>query len=148
MSLITQLTEHMKTAMKSKDMERLGAIRFVLSQVKNAQIDAGRDLQDTEVMAVISKEVKKIQEAVREFAAGGRNDLVQEESRKLAVLTEFLPKQLSDSELEAVVAEVMAKMEDGLTLREMGQIIKLVTEKTAGAASGGRIAALVKRHLS
>ncbi len=144
--LFTQrLTQDMKAAMKAGDKERLGVIRFLLSAIKNAEIDKGAELADEEAQKIVAKQIKQINDAIEQFKAGGRDDLVQAEAAKVEILKEYLPKQLSDQELEAVVDQVLAEMGE---VKNPGQVIGLVMKQVAGRADGARVARLVKQRVS
>ena len=138
-ALKLQLTEDMKNAMRAKDSLKLNAIRFLMSEIKNWEIDHGEQ-DDAGVQQVIAREVKKMKEAMAEFAQAGRTDLVDEEKLKLAVMEAYLPQQLSDDELQKIVSDVAAKTEP----KVFGTVMKAVLAEVQGRADGGRVAALVK----
>lgn len=142
MSLKNQLTEEMKQAMRDRDSVRLNTIRFLRSEIKNTEIDEG-ELDDAGVQKVVAKQIKSIKDAVEDFKKAGRDEIVEEEMAKVAILETFLPKQLSDEELDAVVAEVHAS---GTT--EMGPMIGATKAKVGDKADGKRVADAVKRFLS
>ena len=139
MTLMQQLTEDMKAALKAHDSERLQTVRFIIAEVKNAQIDgAGSD--DASVQKVIASLVKKSNDAVSEFAAAGRDDLATSEKGKIAVMQKYLPAQLSDEKLRAMVQEVIDGAGKGA---KPGQLIGQVMKKVAGQADGARVKQLV-----
>lgn len=142
MDIKSQLTEDMKQAMRDKDTDKLGTIRFLLSEIKNVEIDEGVQ-DDAGVQKIISRQIKQIRDARTEFERAGRTDLVEQEDAKLAVLEAYLPAQLSDNELEALVDEAIAESVD----KNMGKIIGAVMQKAAGQADGGRVAAAVRNKL-
>ncbi len=142
MSLKQQLTDHMKQAMRDRDSLRLNTIRFALSEIKNTEIDQG-ELADADIEKVISKLVKSMKDAVADFKKSQRDDLAEtiaEEEKKIAILAEFLPKQLSDEELKSIVADVAREHQGS----QMGQVIGAVMKKVQGKADGGRVSAMVK----
>lgn len=139
-TLRSQLTEMMKNAMRARDQIRLDTVRFVLSQIKNAEIDLHREMNDEEVITLLKKEVKNRKEAIDQFAQGGRQDLVDEETAKLKVIEEFLPAQMSDEELQKVVQEVV----EANPGKEFGLIMKEVMARVKGQADGSRVSGMVK----
>lgn len=139
-TLRSQLTEMMKNAMRARDQIRLDTVRFVLSQIKNAEIDLHREMNDEEVITLLKKEVKNRKEAIDQFAKGGRQDLVDEETAKLKVIEEFLPAQMSDEELQKVVQEVV----EANPGKEFGLIMKEVMARVKGQADGSRVSGMVK----
>lgn len=143
MSLAKQLIEDMKQAMKDRDKVKLGAIRFLRSQIKNYEIDHGE--QDSAgVEKLIAKEVKQIKESITEYQKAGRDDLVEEEKAKLAVLEAYLPEQLSEEKIKEIVKEVI----DGQENPQMGPVIGQVMAKVGTRADGGSVSALVKEMLA
>lgn len=140
--LKNQLYEDMKTAMKAHDAQKLGVVRFVISQVKNWEIDNGEQ-DDAGIQKIIASEVKKMKDANVEFEKGGRQDLVDEEKAKIVLMEEYLPKQMSDEELAQIVKEVVSSATD----KNFGMIMKSVMAKVQGKADGGRVSAMVKQSL-
>ena len=142
MALKQQLTEDMKQAMRDRDSLKLNTIRFVLSEVKNKEIDDG-ELDDNGVQTVIAKLVKQMKDAILDFSSGNRADLVEEEEKKVVVLQAYLPEQLDDDALRVLITEVKQEMPDA----QMGHIIGAVLKKANGKADGGRVSVLVKEVL-
>ncbi|MEX0895508.1 MAG: GatB/YqeY domain-containing protein [Patescibacteria group bacterium] len=143
MTIQEQLREDMKTAMKARDQVRLDAIRYLMSRIKNVEIDAGL-LDDTAVQQVVSKVIKEARESIVEYEKAGREELAQAEQAKMHVLEEYLPTQLSDVELRALIAESIKAQPD----LAFGQLIGAVNKQVAGRADGSRVAALVKDTLA
>lgn len=143
MTLKQQLTEDMKQAMRDRNMLKLGVIRFLLSEIKNFEIDNGEQ-DDAGVTKVIASQLKKSKDALNDFKNAGREDIVADEEAKILVMESYLPQQMSDSELEAIVTEVLASTEE----KNMGKLIGMVMPKVAGKADGGRVSAMVKAKLS
>ena len=139
MDIHQQLLDDMKQAMRDKDMVRLGVIRLLRSEVQNYEIDHGKQT-DEGVQKLIVSMVKKLTDAVTEFAAAGRDDIVADEQAKLTILQTYLPKQLSDDELQLVIDRVAQS--SGET--HMGKLIGLVTKEVGSSADGSRVAALIK----
>ncbi len=142
MSLKSQLMEDMKQAMKERDMAKLGTIRFLISEIKNVEIDTGEQ-DDAGIQKIIIRQIKQMRDALADFEKGGREDIVTQEKAKIVVLEAYMPKQLSDEELEEVVDESIAQSED----KNMGKIIGEVVKRTQGLAEGGRVSAMVRQKL-
>lgn len=143
MAIKTQLTEDMKQAMRDKNRTRLDAVRYLISEIKNTEIDQG-ELSDEQVFQLIGKQVKQIKETIADYQKAGRDEIVAQEEEKVAVLEAYLPKQLSDEELTTIVTEVVAQMDDP----QMGQVIGAVKSRVGAQADGGRIAAVVRQQLA
>ncbi|MCA9369660.1 MAG: GatB/YqeY domain-containing protein [Pseudomonadales bacterium] len=137
------LTDDMKTAMKARDTQKLGVIRFLLSELKNEEIDNG-ELDEVGIETVIARQIKQTKESIEELQKSGRDELVAEETAKLAVLQSYLPAPLSEDELQAVVSQVVATTDNP----NMGQVITAVKAKVGTRAEGSVIATMVKEALS
>ena len=128
----------MKTAMREKNTVALNTVRMLKSAIKNAAIEKGganAELTDAEVMAVVRKEVKKRQDSIEQYEAAGRDELADQEKAEIEVLNDYLPEPLSSEEIVSIVEAAIAEL--GATSRkEMGQVMKIVQEKTAGRADG------------
>ena len=108
MALKDRITEDMKSAMRAGEKERLGTIRLALAAIKQREVDERISLDDTQVLSVLEKMIKQRREAITQFESGGRADLVAKESAEIKVLQQYLPAQLSDAEIEALIAEAIA----------------------------------------
>ncbi len=142
MNLQEQLMEDMKQAMRDKNMVKLGVIRFLRSEIKNFEIDNGVQ-DDAGVEKVIATQVKKLKDAVTDFRNAGRDEMVAEEEEKIAIMESYLPEQLSDEELDAIVSKVVESAED----KNMGKLIGAAMKEVAGKADGSRVSALVRAKL-
>jgi len=152
MSLKDRLHADLTEAIRSRDEITSATIRMALTSVKSAEVagSVARELSDDDVLAVLGKEAKKRREAATAFADAGRPEKAEREQAELAVLESYLPQQLGDEELSALVAAAVAEVSadgDG-GMAAMGRVMKLVQPKVAGRAEGGRIAAEVKRQLA
>ncbi|WP_067483665.1 GatB/YqeY domain-containing protein [Actinomadura hibisca] len=148
-ALKEKLETDLSTAMKARDEVRTRTLRMALTAVKNEEVAGkrSRELSDDDVVTVLTREAKKRREAATAFADAGRTEQAQAERDENAVLEEYLPAQLGDAELTALVADAIA--EAGASgPRAMGQVMKIVNPKVAGRAEGGRVAAEVKRQLA
>jgi uncharacterized protein YqeY len=147
MNLNEQLNEAMKAAMKAKESLRLNAIRLIRAAIKNREIDAHRALDDQEVTGVLSTLVKQRKESAQVYRDGGRPELAEKEEQELAIIQEFLPAQLGEAELRAIIEAAVS--ETGATSpKDMGKVMKVVTGKTLGRADGRQVSELVKSRLS
>jgi len=147
MSLKDQLTESMKEAMKAKASLRLNAIRLIRTAIKNREIEERRDLEDRDVIALLSSLVKQRKESAQVYRENNRPELAEKEEAEHAVIQEFLPRQLSEEELGALIEEAVAET-GASSMKEMGKVMKIVTAKTLGRADGRRVSELVKARLS
>ncbi len=147
MSLKATLTSAMKEAMKTKDTVRLSTVRMTLAAIKNREIAAGAELDDAAVTSVISTMVKQRREAAEAFRNGDRLELAVKEEAELQILQSFLPEQLSETKVRALVDAVVADL-GAKSMRDMGAVMKVLTEKTLGQADGKLVSELVKKRLS
>ena len=147
MSLKDQLNESMKTAMKARDDLRLSAVRMVRSMVKNREIDQKKELNDQDVIEVISTLVKQRRESIRMYREGNRPDLVEKEEAELEVLLGFLPKQLSTAEIEELVDKIISET-GAQGAKDMGRVMKALTPLTAGKADGKTVSETVRQKLA
>jgi len=147
MSLSEQLNEAMKAAMKARDSLRLNAIRMIRTAIKNREIDERHELDDQAVIGVLSTLVKQRKESAQVYREGGRPELAEKEEQELAIIQEFLPAQLGELELRAIIEAAVS--ETGATSpKDMGKVMKVVTGKTLGRADGRLVSELVKARLS
>ncbi len=147
MSILDRLKRDMIEATKARESERLGVIRFVRSEMKNRAIELGRDLKDEDALEVLARVAKRHREAIDQFGPAGRDDLVVREKASLAVVSQYLPEQLSEDEIFSLVKEAVA--ESGATsLREMGLVMKAVMPKMKGRADGKVVKAMVQKQLA
>lgn len=149
-TLPDQITEDIKTAMRAKETLALGTLRALKSALKNAAIEKGgadAELDDAEATAVIRKQVKQRQDSITQFEQAGRTELAEKEKSEIAVLEKYLPAALSQEELDQAVAEAIA--ETGATTRaDMGKVMKVLQEKTAGRADGKTLSQAVQNKLA
>ena len=147
MSLKDTLTNDMKTAMKAGDKDRLKVVRLVLADIQRAEVDGRTELDDAAVLAVIEKAVKQRRDSIEQFTKGGREDLAAAEQAELEVISGFLPEQLSDAELAALIDEVIAAT-GAESIRDMGKVMGAIKAKAAGRADMGAVGAAVKARLA
>lgn len=148
MSLKEKILEDIKNAMKSKEADRLSAVRFLQAAIKNKEIELRpHAISDQDILGVIKKMAKQRKDSISEFAKANRQDLVDKEKFELGVLEEYLPKQMSAEDLAKVVSDVIQAL-GAKDMKQMGAVIKEVQARTAGAADGKMISDLVKSKLS
>ena len=146
--LKVKIAYDLKEAMKAKDKTRLGAIRMLLAAIQTEETEGTKhELTDDEVLKVIAREIKKRRESAEIYTQNGRQDLADTELAEVAVLEDYQPEQLSDEEVAKLIDEAVA--ETGATsMKEMGQVMKLATEKAAGRADGKRLSTAVRERLA
>jgi hypothetical protein len=147
MTLKDRITEDMKTAMRAGEKERLGTIRLILSAIKQREVDERISLDDSQVLAAIEKMIKQRKEAITQFEAGGRADLVAKETAEIAILQAYLPAQMSDAEVDALIAEAIAST-GAASIKDMGKVMAAVKSKAQGRADMGAVSARIKQKLS
>lgn len=148
MTLRERLDADLKTAMREKDQLRLSTIRMVKSAMKYKETEAGAKgpLDDTAILAVITSEIKKRRDSVTEYEKAERKDLAEKEQAEIAVLSVYLPPQLSESELDSMIDGAIAEA-GAEGLKDLGKVMKLLTPKTQGRADGKVVADRVKAKL-
>jgi uncharacterized protein len=151
-TLKKQLQEDLTASIRARDELRSGTIRLTLTAITTEEVagSVARELSDEEVLKVITREAKKRREAAEAFETGGRTESAARERAEGEILATYLPKQLSDEELTAIVAEAVAEAKAGGAEgpRAIGAVMKLVNPRVAGLAEGGRVAAAVKLALA
>ena len=145
-SLKDRITEDMKSAMRAKQSERLGAIRLLLAAIKQKEVDERIPVDDAAVLSIIDKLIKQRNDSIEQFEKAGRIDLAEKERNELELLKEYLPQQMSDAELSAAIDAAMA--ESGATgPQAMGKVMALLKPRIAGRADMGKASSLVKQRL-
>jgi len=145
--LITQLESDIGDAMKLRDEVRTTTLRLLKSSLNNYKIELGHDLTMQEALSVLQKEAKKHQDSISQFDSAGRQDLVEEERTELDIIKKYLPEQMSEEAVAKAVDEAIAEV-GASSMADMGKVIGLVRQKTAGQADGSLIAELTKQKLS
>lgn len=146
MKLFEKIDKDLKTALKSKDLTTASVLRLVKSELKNKQIELGRELNHDDIVAVLRKEIKKRQEAAASFKQGGRIQQAKVESQEAKILAQYLPAEMSNKELTKIIEEAIAQSK-AQTKNDLGKVMGIVMSKVAGRASGDRVAALVAQKL-
>jgi uncharacterized protein len=147
MTLKERITEDMKAAMRSKDSARLSTIRMLLAATKQREVDERIVLTDADVLAIIDKMIKQRKDSITQFEAGGRADLVATERAEVDVLQAYLPQQLGEAEIEALIVAAIAKT-GAADVSGMGKGMAELKPQIAGRADPGRVSGLVKARLA
>src|SRR5215467_9269193 len=146
MSLKDTITTDMKTAMKGGEKDRLGVIRLILAALKQREVDERIVLDDAQVLGVIEKMIKQRRDSIEQFRAAAREDLAAKEEYEVGVIQAYMPAQLGEAEIEAIIAKAIA--DSGATSgKDMGKVIGLVRPQVAGKADMGAVSQAVKNKL-
>lgn len=146
MSLKDRIQQDMKDAMRAKDKERLGTIRLILAAIKQREVDERIELDDAQVTAVLDKMAKQRRESISQFEQAGRDDLIAKENSELDVILPYLPEQLGEDELTALISEVI-EATGASSIRDMGKVMGQLKPKVQGRADMGAVSALIKSRL-
>ena len=141
-----RISEAMKDAMRARDKARLGTLRLALADIKRVEVDERIDPDDARITAILDKMVKQRRESVKQFEAGERQDLADQESFEISVLQEFLPTPLEPAELEEIVKSAIADA-GAESIRDMGKVMGIVKPKVIGRADMGMVSAQIKSLL-
>lgn len=146
MSLLNLLNDDIKTAMKTRDKETLSVLRMLKAAIQNEQIKSGRDLNGEEELTVLSREMKQRRDSLSEFEKAGRDDLADKAKNEITIVEKYMPKQLSEEEIQAIVQEAVS--ETGVTSPSgFGIVMGAVMPKVKGKADGTLVNAIVKQTL-
>jgi hypothetical protein len=147
MSQKIQISEDLKSAMRAKDMARLGTIRLLLAAIKQREVDERIELDDAAVVAVMEKMLKQRRDSISQYQAAGRQDLVDVEQAEVLVLQAYMPQQLGEAEIAGVVAECIAVV-GAVGPQDMGKVMAELKPRLAGRADMGKVSALLKAQLA
>ena len=142
-----RIESDMKAAMRAKEKERLGAIRLILAAVKQREVDERITLSDTDILAVLDKMVKQRRDSISQFEQAGRQELADKEAAEIAVIQEYLPAALSETEVDILIAEAMAAS-GAASPQDIGKIMGLLKPRLQGRADMGLVSRKVKEKLS
>jgi uncharacterized protein YqeY len=145
-SLKQEIAEHMRAAMRSGDTKRRDAIRLLQAAIKQREVDERTEMDDAAIIVVIEKMMKQRKDSITQYVAAKREDLADIERYEVGVLQAYMPRALSDSEVESIVEEVISLI-GAKKQQEMGKVIAALRPRLAGQADMGKVAALVKRRL-
>jgi uncharacterized protein YqeY len=146
MSLKEQITEDMKSAMKAGDKDRLKVVRLIMAAIKQIEVDTRAELDDTAVLSVLDKMVKQRRDSIEQFRKGAREDLAAIEQAEITVIDDYLPEQLGDSELDAMI-DAAIRSTGAESIRDMGKVMGQIKAQAAGRADMGAVGARVKARL-
>jgi uncharacterized protein len=147
MALREQLNEDIKAAMKAREADKLAALRLMLAAVKQREVDERITLDDAGVVAIVEKMIKQRKDSIAQYEKAARQDLADKEKYEISVVETYLPRQLSQSEIEAVIAEAIAAT-GAKSPADMGKVMGVVKPRLAGKADMGRVSAIVKSKLA
>lgn len=147
MSLKDQLKDQQKLAMLAKDKVRLGAIRLLMAEIKQREVDTRVELNDEDILAVVTKMVKQRRDSISQFEAAGRQDLADKESAEILVLQEFLPQQLTAEEIAVLIEQAITES-GAAVMADMGKVMAVLKPKIQGRADVGAVSAQVKTRLA
>lgn len=146
MSLKAQISEDMKTAMRAKDMQKLGVIRLLQAAIKQREVDERIELDDDAVIAAIEKMLKQRRDSIAAFEGANRMDLADQEKFEVTVLQAYLPAQLSEDEINAIIAKLVAET-GAAGAKDMGKVVGAVKPLVAGKADMAKVSGLIKAAL-
>ena len=141
-----QILEDLKKAMKNQDKERLSVIRMVKGAIQMSELNKKHELSDEEVIDVISKEIKSRKDSINEFKKGGREDLIEKTQNEIAILSEYLPKQLTEEELNEIIDKIFDEVKPESS-KDMGKIMKELKLQVNGKADMGLVSKIVKEKI-
>jgi uncharacterized protein len=143
--MLTKIHNDMKQAMKAGEKLRLSTIRLLLASIKNVAIEKRQELEESEIITIIQREVKQRRNAMEEYIKGKRDDLVEQAKAEIAVLESYLPQQLSDEELGTMAKQIIEELK--ATPKEFGKVMGKLVPMVKGKADGTRVQAVVKKLL-
>jgi hypothetical protein len=145
-TLKAQITEAMKAAMRAHAKARLGAIRLIQSEIKRVEVDERIEVDDARVLAILDKMVKQRRDSLQQFEKAGRQDLIDIEAGELAVIQEFMPRQLSAEEIDALIAAALAQT-GATSIKDMGKVMAVLKPQVQGRADMGQVSQRIKAKL-
>jgi Uncharacterized conserved protein len=146
MNLSDRLNDDMKQAMRNQDKFKLTTIRMIRAAVKNLEIDLKRPLEDAEVVDILSREIKQRKDSLQEFSKAGRDDLVTDLSAEIEIISQYLPVQLTEEEIKAIVTQTIQEL-GASSKAEMGKVMGALLPKTKGRADGKLVNQYVQQFL-
>lgn len=147
MTLLTTINEDVKTAMKARDKEKLSVLRMLKSALQNEQIKKGTELNEEEELSVLSREMKQRRDSLTEFKNADRQDLVEKLENEIVIVESYLPKQLTEEELQSIVQEVIASV-NATSTSDFGKVMGAIMPKVKGKVDGNAVNRIVKEQLS
>ena len=144
--IIDKIKDTLKIAMKESKKDKVLAIRNILEKIKKIEVDSQKELDENEIIKIISKYAKQLRESIVQFKAGNRMDLVQKEEKELKIVEEFLPQQLSKEKIDKIAQDVIKEL-NAKNMSDMGMVMKKIMDITKGSADGKLISEAVKGYL-
>lgn len=146
-SLKEQITDAMKTAMRAKEKERLGAIRLIQSEIKRIEVDERIEVDDARLLAILDKMVKQRRDSISQFEDAGRQELADKEQREIEVIQAFLPTPLNEQELAAMIDDAIAAT-GAESMKDMGKVMGIIKPQIQGRADAGAVSGMIKAKLN
>lgn len=143
MSLKEQLKTDLKDAMRAKELVKRDTIRSINTMIKQIEVDERKELNDEDVITLIQKGIKQREEAIVQYKEAARDELVAQESAQIDVFKQYLPKQLTDEELEAITKDIIAQV-GAQSMKDMGKVMPVLKEKVGSSADGKRMSGTIK----
>ena len=145
--LKTRITDDVKTAMRSKDKQRLGTLRLLTAAIKQIEVDQRIELDNDQIIAVIEKMLKQRKDSIEQFQKAGRNELAEIEINEVAILKEFMPEQMSEADIDALIDDAISST-GASAMKDMGKVMGILKPKLAGKADMGAVSGKIKAKLS
>lgn len=145
--LSARIHDDVKVAMKAKDKPRLGVLRLITAAIKQREVDERITLDDDQVLAVLEKMIKQRKDSIDQYEKAGRDELAQQEAFEIGIIQEYLPEQLSDAEIDALIAEAISSS-GAASMKDMGKVMGMLKPKLAGRADMGAVSGKIKAKLA
>ncbi len=146
-TIINQVFDQVKTAMKARDKERVAALRLMMAEFKRVEVDERVELDDNRALAILDKMTKQRKDSLKQFADAGRDDLADKEAFELAIIAEYMPEQLSADEIADLIKATIAEL-GASGMQDMGKVMGALKSKVQGRADMGQVSGLVKANLN
>jgi len=146
-NLSTRINDDVKVAMKAKDKPRLGVLRLITAAIKQREVDERITLDDDQVLAVLEKMIKQRKDSIAQYEKAGRDELAQQEAFEIGIIQAYLPEQLSDAEIDGLIAEAISSS-GAASMKDMGKVMGLLKPQLAGRADMGQVSQIIKKQLS
>ncbi len=146
-TLTTRITDDVKTAMRSKDKDRLAVLRLITAAIKQIEVDQRITLDDDQVIAVLEKMLKQRKDSIEQFSKAGRDELVAQEAAEIEIIQEYLPEQLSEDEISHLIDDAISAT-NAASMKDMGKVMGMLKPKLAGRADMGMVSRIIKDQLS
>ena len=145
--LSNRITDDVKVAMKAKDKPRLGVLRLITAAIKQREVDERITLDDDQVLAVLEKMIKQRKDSIAQYEKAGRDELAQQEAFEIGIIQDYLPEQLSDDEIDALITEAISSS-GAASMKDMGKVMGMLKPKLAGRADMGAVSGKIKAKLT